>query len=242
MYSHGAVAARYFGQETVEAVWADYTKTPAPIRNEVRLALGMLHKLTLDPHNFGADDIRLLLSAGLRPAAIEHAILVGGYLFNMHTRLIDALGCDMADEHIAPTGRILNQIGKKPRQDRLSNGKTMAYTGTLPQTVQAWLDTIKNGKGEADPNERLALLNRSANWTGGNQREAIPLPDVLANYADTIAHKAVDITDDHITAMKNEGYSELEIFEFTFSAATGAGIARLEIGWQALAEAIERQE
>jgi hypothetical protein len=198
----------------------------------------MLHKLTVEPQTFGATDIIPLLEAGLRPAAIEHPILIGGYLFNMHNRVIDALGCDLADENIASAARALNQAGKKPIKDLIEDGQTVAFEGRMPQKVVDWIATVEAGEGTADPALRVAIMNRAANWTGGRPRKEFAVPKVVAEFTDTVTRNAVEVTDDHITGMKDAGYSELEIFEFTFAAATGAGLARLEIGWDALTEAI----
>ena len=237
MYSHGAVAAKYFGREAVEAIFNDYTQTSTTIRKEARLACGMLKTLTHSPQTFGANDIRPLLEAGVQPTAVEHSLLVGGYLFNMHNRLIDALGCDIPLDKTEQAAQMLNQVGRKPSTDGLKDGQAVAFAGKIPKTIQAWIEVLEHGEGMADPMLRTAVMNRVAHWTGSLPKEVQPIPSVIADYADTIARNAVEVTDEHIVAMKQAGYSELAIFEITFAASTGAGVARLEIGWQALAEA-----
>jgi hypothetical protein len=56
--------------------------------------LGFLEKLTLRPDELTADDATQVRSAGIPDAAIVDAIHVAA-LFNMITRLADALGWDV---------------------------------------------------------------------------------------------------------------------------------------------------
>jgi alkylhydroperoxidase family enzyme len=80
-------------------------------------------------------------------------------------------------------------------------------------------------------------MDHAAKWTGA-VRESKPIPSHLLSYAETITRDAVEITDGDVASLKEHGHSEHEIFEFTIAASAGAGIARLELGWQALADAL----
>ena len=135
----------------------------------------MLRKLTKEPADFGAADIEPLLQSGLRPEAIEHAILIGGYLFNMHNRLVDALGCDLKDEHMEMAGRALDKIGRKLVKARQIKGQTIGYAGEMPETVQQWVSMIVDGRGKADPELRKVILNRSVWWQTEKRSDVAPV-------------------------------------------------------------------
>ncbi len=64
-------------------------------------------------------------------------------------------------------------------------------------------------------------------------------PPPLAAYVDTVRRHAYRVTDDDISALREAGCSEEEIFEATVCAALGAGLRRLETGL-ALLEATHR--
>jgi hypothetical protein len=49
-----------------------------------------------------------------------------------------------------------------------------------------------------------------------------------------VAKYAYDVTDKDVTALREAGYSDDQIFEATVSAALGAGLVRLEWGLSAL--------
>ncbi len=72
--SHGAVAALYLGQETVDEVLADYLT--APIAEPLRATLIFLEKLTLLPAEVGPEDIQRLREAGVSDQGIREALLV----------------------------------------------------------------------------------------------------------------------------------------------------------------------
>jgi alkylhydroperoxidase family enzyme len=61
-----------------------------------------------------------------------------------------------------------------------------------------------------------------------------PAPNEFAPYLDKVRRHAYMVTDRHVQALKDAGYSEDQIFEQTVSAAVEAGLARLDAGLQAL--------
>jgi len=61
------------------------------MREELRLTLGLLEKLTLRPAEVGPEDIAPLRAAGLSDEAIEDAIQICSH-FNLFNRLADSLG------------------------------------------------------------------------------------------------------------------------------------------------------
>ena len=85
--AHTAVAARAYGDAAkVAAALADPDK--APISEPLRATLEFLRKLTRD-QTVGADDVRMLLAAGVFPEQVEDALAVG-FAFNTINRLADA--------------------------------------------------------------------------------------------------------------------------------------------------------
>ncbi len=67
--------------------------------------------------------------------------------------------------------------------------------------------------------------------TAAPNREA---PHDLNAYLEKVRRHAYTITDQDVQALKDAGYSEDEIFEYTVSAAVGAGIERLNAGLETL--------
>jgi alkylhydroperoxidase family enzyme len=59
-------------------------------------------------------------------------------------------------------------------------------------------------------------------------------PEQLAGYVEKVANRAFEVTDNDVAALREQGYSEDEIFEATVSTALGAGLSRLERGLAAL--------
>ena len=57
-----------------------------------------------------------------------------------------------------------------------------------------------------------------------------PVPPDLAPYVEKVRLHAYRITDEDVQALKEAGYSEDELFEHTVSAATAAGLERLDAG------------
>ena len=53
-------------------------------------------------------------------------------------------------------------------------------------------------------------------------------------YLEKVRRHAYSITDQDVQELKDAGYSEDEIFEFTVSAAVAAGIERLNAGLESL--------
>jgi alkylhydroperoxidase family enzyme len=61
-----------------------------------------------------------------------------------------------------------------------------------------------------------------------------PAPPEFASYLEKVRLHAYRVTDADVEALKDEGFSEDQIFEHTVSAAVAAGLARIEAGLAAL--------
>jgi alkylhydroperoxidase family enzyme len=79
----------------VNAVLDDYLT--APIDEKLRATLGLLKKMTLEPDELGAADVRPVLALGVSRQAVEDAMHVA-FLFNIYDRLADSMGWDVPAE------------------------------------------------------------------------------------------------------------------------------------------------
>lgn len=76
----------------------------APVDERVKATLRMLAKLTLHPEDFGPADLGPARALGVSDAALRDAICVCA-LFNMATRIADALGFDQTTVNPAALAR-----------------------------------------------------------------------------------------------------------------------------------------
>ncbi|MGD0526050.1 MAG: hypothetical protein ABSE49_12945 [Polyangiaceae bacterium] len=79
----------------MNAVLDDYLT--APIDEKLRAMLGLLKKMTLEPDELGAADVRPVLALGVSRQAVEDAMHVA-FLFNIYDRLADSMGWDVPAE------------------------------------------------------------------------------------------------------------------------------------------------
>ena len=63
--------------------------------------LGLLEQFTLHPDDLSADDVRVVIAAGVTREAIRDAYYVA-FLFNTYDRLADTLGWELPDERYYP--------------------------------------------------------------------------------------------------------------------------------------------
>jgi alkylhydroperoxidase family enzyme len=73
-------------------VLLDYTT--APIDEKLRATLGLLRKMTLEPEQLTAADVRPVLALGVSRQAVADAMNVA-FLFAIYDRLADTLGWDV---------------------------------------------------------------------------------------------------------------------------------------------------
>ena len=83
-------------------------------------------------------------------------------------------------------------------------------------------EAVLSGPAELDPAVRKAA----------SQNEE--LSGALGPYVNKVVERAYTVTDEDITVLREEGYTEDQIFEATVSAALGAGLVRLKAGIGAL--------
>jgi alkylhydroperoxidase family enzyme len=233
MLSHGAVASRVLGKDVVHEAFADWTK--ARVRPQVKATLGMLARLTCEPLDFGPADIAPPLEAGVTPAGIEQAVGVG-YIFSYQNRMADAMGADIAPDQVERAGEMLSLPERAMASDRLAKGREKAYAGAIPAQVEAMVESVTQGPGDADVALRAAVFRRGMAQLGFPETET-DVPASLAYYVDTVARHAAEITDQDVQDLLAAGWSEPEVFEVSVAASTAAAYGRLKIAWAALAQA-----
>ncbi len=92
MTAHSAVAlAGIQDNELIQAVLTDWRSAPVP--ESLRVTLGFLEKLALDPEAVTSEDIDPLRQAGISDEGIEEAIAVCT-VFNIAVRVADAFALE----------------------------------------------------------------------------------------------------------------------------------------------------
>jgi uncharacterized peroxidase-related enzyme len=234
MFSHGAVASRYLGEDVVNEAFEDWTK--ARVRPKVKAVLGMLAKLTRQPLEFGAADMKGLLDAGISPGAIEQAVIGAAFVFNYQNRMADALGADIPRDKLQRAGVMLNLMGQEELENNTNEGEMPSLDGVMPAEVMAFYKSVCQGEGDSEVRLRKAIVDWGL-WSLGLEGDDAAIPDTLVDYVDTVIRHAPDVTEEDIEDLLSEGWSEAEIFEITVAAAFSAGYGRLKIAWAALSEA-----
>ena len=87
--------------------------------------------------------------------------------------------------------------------------------------------SVTQSPGALSPEVRTAIV----------ERDTRRIPPVLAAYVIKVALHAYRITDEDVTQLKRDGFTEDQIFEATAAAAAGAALLRLEKGMAALRKA-----
>jgi alkylhydroperoxidase family enzyme len=85
----------------VEAVLVDWES--APIASGLQATLGFLRKLTLEPWDISAEDVRTVQAVGVSDEAIADAIYVC-VLFSIIVRVADALGVEALSDEMFEQG------------------------------------------------------------------------------------------------------------------------------------------
>ena len=95
-------------------------------------------------------------------------------------------------------------------------------------------ESVTSGPGESE----AALRSEIVRYAGATVLEQAAhndaIPDNLLPYLDKVIRHAYKVTDADVEHLKRQGYSEDELYEFTVSAAFGAGYARYQQGMSLL--------
>jgi len=104
-----------------------------------------------------------------------------------------------------------------------------------PPKVRKAVDALLTTPGVCPPALRQSVEAHAAGLSGGVRADQ-ELPENLVEYVRKVALYAYKTTDEDVALLKQEGYSEDAIFEITFCASMGAGLARMEKGLTLLKE------
>ena len=122
-YCHGVhtATAERFGVPagTLTALLADLDT--GPVDEPMRVLLGYVRKLTLDPGRVAPADAERVLDAGWDERALYDAVSVCA-LFNFMNRLVDGLGITAGPDYFDVAGRRLAAGGYAPLKDLLREG------------------------------------------------------------------------------------------------------------------------
>lgn len=204
----------------------------------MKAALGFLEKLTLSPDQVDAEDISTLRAQGVTDQAITDAIYICAG-FNIIDRIADALGFKVPPPEMFRRGaKIVLRFGYKmmsgvsferqssqhqyPVNEDNSTSGAEAIRDPYESKFNQLKETVLSGPGALDPIVRKAA----------SQNEELPAP--LGPYVGKVFERAYTVADEDITALRETGYTEDQIFEATVSAALGAGLVRLKSGIDAL--------
>ncbi|MBV7335138.1 hypothetical protein KFU94_44250 [Chloroflexi bacterium TSY] len=101
----------------------------------------------------------------------------------------------------------------------------------LPESkVKLMIQKFLTTSGATTPALRQAVMARAAALVDDGQENAEPVPKHWQTYVNKVALYAYRVTNEDVTHLKENGYSEDEIFEVTIAAAMGAARSRLERG------------
>lgn len=100
---HAAVAAKYIGWATVEAVLSDYEAAQIP--EGLKMTLAYLEMMTLRPEKLTEGDTRVVLSSGISTESLTDAIAIGA-VFNLLARYANAL------DFSVPTAEKLHRVAE----------------------------------------------------------------------------------------------------------------------------------
>ena len=87
---------------------------------------------------------------------------------------------------------------------------------------------------------RRAIEGFAARLSGA-PREQDNLPGLLREFVTKVAERAYTVTDADFASLKEQGYTEDEIYEITVSAAFGGAVGRFERALEVIREAEEQR-
>lgn len=227
MLSHGAVASRFLGEDVVFEAFEDWKQ--ARVRLEVKTVLGMLAKLAREPESFSRDDVQRVIDAGVPRKGVEHALVVGGYLFNYQNRMANSLGATIPRDKIKRAGAMLNLTGRRRLPDKVASTSTASLHGEVPSRIASMIASIRDGDGDADRSVRQAAFNEGMTELGLGSPE-LSLPADVAAYVSSVVHESWTLQDEDIREIVGNGWSEKQVFEITSASAAGAAYARFIVG------------
>jgi hypothetical protein len=98
---------------------------------------------------------------------------------------------------------------------------------------QRFVEHALSSPGHLPPSLRRAVFS-CGRGGGADRTEQADVPADLASFADAVANRSYQVTDDEVTEMRASGWSEDEIFDAIVAAAVGAASVRRDAARQAI--------
>ena len=96
-------------------------------------------------------------------------------------------------------------------------------------------DVLLNADGDLDRPLRVGAFSHAAAAAGHGVAVEAPLPEPLAAFVEKVTRHAYKVVDGDVDALRQAGFSDDAILEAVLATALGAGVARFEIGLDAIA-------
>jgi alkylhydroperoxidase family enzyme len=210
----------------------------ASVGDRLHTTLGFLEKLTLTPGKVVPADVASLRAAGVSERAVIDAIYVC-VGFNIINRIADALAFKVPPPKAFAGGvKFLRLFGYKllsgsftghndlQRTYLASEGASVADGAPTPDPYLLMVKRLR--ESVLDERGTLNLAVREA------ATAVAEVPGVVGRYIRKVAQGDYTYIDTDISALRQEGYSDDQLFESTVSAALGAGLERRHAGLSAL--------
>jgi hypothetical protein len=102
---------------------------------------------------------------------------------------------------------------------------------------QRFVEHALSSPGRLPPSLRRDVFGCGRGGDGAHDTEQAGVPADLALFADAVANRSYQVTDDQVTEMRADGWSEDQVFEAIVAAAVGAASVRRDAARQAMDEA-----
>jgi len=216
--AHSAIASLVFDKAIVQAALTDYKR--APIAEKLKAVLGFLEKLELRPGEVSADDVEVVLTAGVSREEIVDALAVLT-LFSITVRCADTFNfAPLKDKELEKSAKRLLAQGYA-----FGKAKTPPHPDHIAR-AQDLRRQVLEGPGVTYPGLRQRMAMRAARGA------AIDPPyDELAAQIGEAAYK---VTEDQVAKVVQQAGNEKAAFELIIAAAVGAGLHRWDAGLAAL--------
>lgn len=216
--AHSAIASLVLDKAVVQAALTDYKQ--ASLSDKLKAVLGFLEKLERRPAEISANDMELVLAAGVSREEIVDAMAVLT-LFSITVRCADTFNFALLND------KELEKSAKRLLSQGYAFGK--AKTPPHPDHIacaQELRRHVLEGPGATYPGLRQRMAKRAARGT------AIDAPyDELAAQIGEAAYK---VTEDQVAKVVQQAGNEKAAFELIVAAAVGAGLYRWDAGLAAL--------
>ena len=220
-------------QETLDAVLEDWQTADIPQRT--RAALRLLETMTLHPADIDQAFVQSLNDAGLDTIAIQEAANVG-FHYNLINRVADAINFPVpSGVQTKRLASILNITGKLLKGSRAEKDWVLGEDDRIrPPEVELGRERILTKEGATSLSLRRSVEAFVLAQWGVERSNAEPVPNELETYLKKLSLHAYKVTDAYFEAMREQGFTDEELYEITIVGSIGAALVGLEKLYEAL--------